>query len=72
MVLSTRVKIWQANGLAPIIEPEILTDGSHDLETCAIISEKVQAAVIKALHEHGVLFEGMMLKPNMVLPGAQV
>eukprot|EP00301_Raphidiophrys_heterophryoidea_P015855 c2475_g1_i1.p1 GENE.c2475_g1_i1~~c2475_g1_i1.p1 ORF type:complete len:371 (-),score=108.30 c2475_g1_i1:54-1127(-) len=63
--------ISQANGLVPIIEPEILTDGSHDLETCAAITEKVVAAVIQALHEHHILFEGMLLKPNMVLPGAQ-
>lgn len=62
--------ISQANGLVPIIEPEILTDGSHTLEECAEITERVQAAVVQALHEHHILFEGMLLKPNMVLPGA--
>jgi fructose-bisphosphate aldolase class I len=63
--------ISQANGLVPIIEPEILSDGEHDLERCAAITEKVIAAVVQALHEHHILFEGMLLKPNMVLPGAQ-
>eukprot|EP00299_Pterocystis_sp_00344_P010258 c4542_g1_i1.p1 GENE.c4542_g1_i1~~c4542_g1_i1.p1 ORF type:complete len:373 (+),score=82.95 c4542_g1_i1:46-1119(+) len=62
--------ISQANGLVPIIEPEILTDGSHDLETCAAVTERVLAAVVKALSEHHILFEGMCLKPNMVLPGS--
>jgi fructose-bisphosphate aldolase class I len=63
--------ISQANGLVPIIEPEILSDGSHDLETCAAVTEKVLAAVVKALHEHHICFEGMLLKPNMVLPGSE-
>jgi len=63
--------VSQANGLVPIIEPEILTDGSHTLEECAVISERVQAAVVQALHQHHVLFEGMVLKPNMVLPGSE-
>jgi len=62
--------ISQANGLVPIIEPEILTDGSHDLATCAADTEKVVAAVVNALHQHHILFEGMCLKPNMVLPGS--
>jgi len=63
--------VSQANGLVPIIEPEILSDGSHDLETCAAVTEKVLAAVVKALHDHHILFEGMLLKPNMVLPGSE-
>jgi fructose-bisphosphate aldolase class I len=62
--------VSQANGLVPIIEPEILSDGTHDLATCAAATEKVVAAVVQALHEHHILFEGMCLKPNMVLPGA--
>jgi fructose-bisphosphate aldolase class I len=68
--LAAYAAICQANGLVPIVEPEILTDGSHDLATCAAITEKVVAATIQALHEHHVLFEGMTLKPNMVLPGS--
>jgi len=62
--------ISQANGLVPIIEPEILSDGNHDLQTCAQITEKVLSVVVKALHDYHILFEGMLLKPNMVLPGS--
>ncbi|KAJ6808066.1 putative fructose-bisphosphate aldolase cytoplasmic isozyme-like [Iris pallida] len=62
--------ICQENGLAPIVEPEILTDGSHDIKTCAAMTEKVLAAVYKALNDHHVLLEGTLLKPNMVTPGS--
>lgn len=62
--------ICQENGLAPIVEPEILTDGSHDIKTCAAMTEKVLAAVYKALNDQHVLLEGTLLKPNMVTPGS--
>jgi len=62
--------ICQDNGLVPIIEPEILQDGAHDIETCAAVSEKVFAAVQKALIDHHLILEGTLLKPNMVTPGA--
>nr|ABK22375.1 unknown [Picea sitchensis] len=61
--------ICQENGLVPIVEPEILTDGSHDIHKCAAVTENVVAAVYKALNDHHVLLEGTLLKPNMVLPG---
>jgi len=48
------------------VEPEILTDGSHSIETCQKVTEKVNAAVFKALADNNVFFEGMLLKPNMV------
>ncbi|KAK9057170.1 hypothetical protein SSX86_024537 [Deinandra increscens subsp. villosa] len=62
--------ICQENGLVPIVEPEILTDGSHDIKKCAYASEMVLAAVYKALNEQHVLLEGTLLKPNMVTPGS--
>lgn len=62
--------ICQENGLVPIVEPEILTDGSHSIEKCAEVSERVLAATYKALNEHKVLLEGSLLKPNMVTPGS--
>ena len=68
-VLARYASICQMNGLCPIVEPEILTDGDHDLETCMAASEKVLAAVYKALSDHNVYLEGTLLKPNMVLPG---
>ncbi len=68
-VLARYASICQLNGLCPIVEPEILTDGDHDLETCAEATERVLAAVYKALHDHHIYLEGSLLKPNMVLPG---
>lgn len=55
--------------LVPIVEPEILPDGDHDLERCQKVTEKVLAAVYKALNDHNVYLEGTLLKPNMVTQG---
>ena len=57
------------NGIVPIVEPEILPDGDHDLKLCQYVTEKVLAAVYKALSDHHVYLEGTLLKPNMVTPG---
>lgn len=62
--------ICQENGLVPIVEPEVLTDGNHGIEKCADVTERVLAAVYKALNDHHVLLEGTLLKPNMVTPGS--
>ncbi|KAE9596017.1 hypothetical protein Lal_00030506 [Lupinus albus] len=62
--------ICQENGLVPIVEPEILVDGPHDINKCAAVTERVLAAVYKALSDHHVLLEGTLLKPNMVTPGS--
>lgn len=63
--------ICQENGLVPIVEPEILVDGPHDINKCADVTERVLAACYKALNDHHVLLEGSLLKPNMVTPGSQ-
>lgn len=68
--LARYAAICQENGLVPIVEPEILSDGSHGIEKCAAVTEKVLSAVYKALSDHHVLLEGTLLKPNMVLAGA--
>ena len=68
-VLARYASICQANGIMPIVEPEILTDGSHDLEACIEASQRVLSAQYKALLDHHVYLEGTLLKPNMVLPG---
>lgn len=68
-VLARYARICQAQGLVPIVEPEVLIDGDHTLERCHEVSEAVLHAVFDALHRHRVLLEGMILKPNMVLPG---
>jgi len=68
--LALYAAICQANGLVPIVEPEVLPDGNHSLERTLEVTERVQSQVISALHAYNVMFEGMLLKPNMVLPGA--
>ncbi|KAK4743263.1 hypothetical protein SAY87_001264 [Trapa incisa] len=62
--------ICQENGLVPIVEPEILIDGSHSIDKCADVTERVLSACYKALTDHHVLLEGTLLKPNMVTPGS--
>ncbi|KAK4852298.1 hypothetical protein QYF36_022768 [Acer negundo] len=62
--------ICQENGLVPIVEPEILTDGIHYIKICGAVTETVLAAVYKALKVQHVLLEGTLLKPNMVTPGS--
>ncbi len=65
---STRVSsVSQANGLVPIVEPEVLMDGTHSIERSAEVTQRVLAAQYKALSDHHVLLEGTLLKPNMVL-----
>lgn len=68
-VLARYASICQQNGLVPIVEPEILPDGDHDLATCQKVTEQVLAFVYKALADHHVYLEGTLLKPNMVTPG---
>lgn len=68
--LARYASICQATGLVPIVEPEILMDGSHSIEHAALITERVLANVFKALSDHKVLLEGCLLKPNMVRSGS--
>lgn len=69
LILARYAALCQEAGLVPIVEPEVLMDGSHTLEKCAEVTEKVLNAVFHALQQHRVYLEGMILKPNMVLPG---
>jgi fructose-bisphosphate aldolase class I len=55
--------------VVPIVEPEVLMDGGHSLARCAEVTEEVLREVFAQLNAQGVLLEGMLLKPNMVLPG---
>jgi len=61
--------ICQEAGLVPIVEPEVVMDGPHDLEICLEVTGRVLHAVFNQLHVQRILLEGMILKPNMVLPG---
>jgi fructose-bisphosphate aldolase class I len=62
--------LCQEQGLVPIVEPEVLMDGAHSLERCEQVTGAVLHAVFDALFEQGVRLEGLLLKPNMVVPGA--
>lgn len=55
----------------PIVEPEILLDGDHPIERTLEVAEKVWAEVFYYLAENNVIFEGILLKPSMVTPGAE-
>jgi fructose-bisphosphate aldolase class I len=68
-VLARYASICQMNKLVPIVEPEVLQDGTHDLDRCQQVTEQVLAYVYKALSDHHVYLEGTLLKPNMVTPG---
>jgi len=69
--LAKYAAICQANGLVPIVEPEILMDGSHNLAIGQYWTEQTVSACYRALSEQHVILEGTLLKPNMVLPGKQ-
>lgn len=61
--------LCQEAGLVPIVEPEVLMDGAHGIERCEAVTARVLQAVFAELDAHGVRFEGMLLKPNMVIAG---
>lgn len=61
----------QALGVVPIVEPEVLLDGDHDIDRCAAVTHEVLHHVFDRLYVHGVRLEYMLLKPNMVSPGKQ-
>jgi len=67
--LARYAAICQQFGLVPIVEPEVVMDGPHDLEQCLEATGRVLHAVFNQLHVQRILLEGMILKPNMVLPG---
>ncbi len=68
-MLARYAAVCQAEGVVPIVEPEVLMDGDHDIDRHAEVTEAVQHAVFDALNRHNVILELMILKPNMVLPG---
>ena len=67
--LARYAALCQEAGLVPIVEPEVLMDGEHTLEHCRKVTEEVLRTVFNQLYAQGVMLEGMLLKPNMVLPG---
>jgi fructose-bisphosphate aldolase class I len=67
--LARYAALCQEEGIVPIVEPEVLTDGSHTIERCENVTGTVLHAVFNALFEQRVVLEGMLLKPNMVIAG---
>ncbi len=67
--LARYAALCQEAGLVPIVEPEVLMDGDHTLERCYAVTEAVLQTVFDQLYTQRVTLEGMILKPNMVLPG---
>jgi len=67
--LARYAALCQEAGLVPIVEPEVLMDGTHTMERCFEVTEDVLRTVFNQIYIQGVLLEGIILKPNMVLPG---
>ena len=67
--LARYAALCQEAGFVPIVEPEVLMDGNHSLEQCFEVTEEVLRTVFRQLYKQRVTPEGMILKPNMVLPG---
>jgi len=68
--LARYAALCQEAGLVPVVEPEVLMEGAHTLETCSEVTERVLRSVFRELYSQRVRLEGMILKPNMVLPGS--
>ncbi len=67
--LARYAALCQEAGLVPVVEPEVLMEGSHTLERCSELTEEVLRTVFSNLYRQRVMLEGIILKPNMVLPG---
>ena len=68
--LARYAALCQEAGLVPIVEPEVLMDGDHDIDDCEIVTEDVLRTVFNELAVQDVMLEGMLLKPNMVISGS--
>lgn len=67
--LARYAKICQEGGLCPIVEPEVIMDGAHDIGRCQEVTEEVLEVVYRELHLQEVYLEGTILKPNMIISG---
>ena len=67
--LARYAALCQEADIVPIVEPEVLMDGDHDIETCEAVTSRVLKKVFEALESQNVLLEGMLLKPNMIISG---
>ena len=67
--LARYAALCHEGGLVPIVEPEVLMEGSHDIDTCMKVSEWALNELYRELYYAGVVLEGTILKPNMVVSG---
>jgi fructose-bisphosphate aldolase class I len=67
--LARYAALCQEAGLVPVVEPEVLMDGEHSMERCFMVTEEVLHTLFSQLYTQRVMLEGMILKPNMVVPG---
>lgn len=67
--LARYAALCQEAGIVPIVEPEVLMDGDHDIEVCYEVTEATLRTLFGTLYEHNVSLEDTILKPSMVLPG---
>jgi fructose-bisphosphate aldolase, class I len=67
--LARYAALCQDEGIVPIVEPEVLMDGDHDIDRCYAITEWTLKTVFEELYYARVALEGMVLKPNMAIPG---
>jgi fructose-bisphosphate aldolase class I len=67
--LADYAKIVQENNMVPIVEPEVLMDGSHSIESCEDATKRCLGTLFESLEEKNVLVEGTILKPNMIVSG---
>ena len=67
--LARYAALCQEQGLVPMVEPEVLMDGSHDIQTCYEVTEVVLRSLFDALYNHNVMLEGTILKASMIVPG---
>lgn len=67
--LARYADLCQEAGLVPIVEPEVLMEGTHDLQLCFAVTAEVLRTVFAQLYLQGAMLEGVILKPNMVIPG---
>lgn len=66
--LARYAALCQEAGIVPVVEPEVLMEGDHTLETCSEVTESVLRIIFRELYAQRVRLEGVILKPNMVLP----
>ena len=69
VIVNIHISLWQASGLVPIVEPEVLLDGEHGIDRTLEVAEAIWAETFKYMADQKVMFEGILLKPSMVRTG---